>query len=116
MRGGFAQVWQDTIDAVGDRLTPAQWGLLLRLVARIGRADTVPRHGRYRDGDPLTISDIADLVGWTREHTSRQLAMIERETGLLRGVGEGSRRHVILSLSLAHRYARRRPNRAPRRP
>src|SRR5690606_10913522 len=97
------------VDALSRRLTPQQRGLLMTLIGRLGRDDTIVRGGRYRTGPPLTISDVADLMGWSRQYTSRQLSEIERRTGALRLSGDGPARRIKISPSLAHRYSRRKP-------
>lgn len=97
----------DAVDALSKKLTPQQRGLLLTLIGRLGRDDTIVRGGRYRTGPPLSVSDVAELMGWSRQYTSRQLSEIERSTGALRLIGDGPARCIEISPSLAHRYSRR---------
>jgi len=106
LQGGWAQLFLDAVDALSRRLTPQQRGLLLTLIGRLGRSDTIVRGGRYRTGPPLSVSDVARLMGWSRQYTSQQLAEIERSTGALRIMGEGPARYIEIAPSLAHRFSR----------
>lgn len=106
LQGGWTQLFLDAVDALSKKLTPQQRGLLLTLIGRLGRSDTIARSGRYRTGPPLSVSDVADLMGWSRQYTSRQLAEIERRTGALRLIGDGPARCIEIAPSLAHRYSR----------
>lgn len=112
MQGGWAQLFLDSVDALSRRLSPQQRGLVLTLIGRLGRSDTIVRSGRYRTGPPLSVSDVASLMGWSRQYTSQQLAEIERSTGAVRLIGDGPARCIEIAPSLAHRYSREKPKKS----
>lgn len=105
MRGGFAKVGLDAVETVAKKLTPQQRGVIFTLIGRLGREDTSVRRGKYRSGSRLTISEVADLMGWSRQYTSKQLSEIERRTGAVEVRGDGPNRHVQIAPWLANRYA-----------
>lgn len=118
--GGFVQLWREAVHMLmplprgqppdararaGLRLTWYQLGVLVGLCAHIGREDTIVRHDDGQ-GAPMSIADIADVIGCNRQNASKLLRDLER-AGAIRFAGSTRGRQVEIMPHIAHRYARR---------
>ncbi len=85
-------------------LTYHQIGVLCVLSGLIGRADTIVRTAEGK-GPPMTIGEIADFIGCSRQNMHVILKALER-AGAVTIEGNTDKRRVIINRHFAHRYGR----------
>lgn len=88
----------------GLRLTYYQLGVLLALTEFMGREDTILRQNDGK-GRPMTIRELADELGISRQNLSTTLKALET-AGAVQLLGTTRDRKVAIQPYIAHRFPR----------